>query len=84
MAVEIPQHKSEAVQGLSKLKSVVKVGRSMIAGNASGIDDVAAALLIASNEAVQAYNLKRMSRSLLQQWWGRTVHYRVCSFTSHY
>ncbi|MDC4807997.1 3-oxoadipyl-CoA thiolase [Acinetobacter baumannii] len=72
VAVEIPQRKGEAVVidtdehprasttlvALSKLKPVVKADGTVTAGNASGINDGAAALLIASDEAVQAYNLK--------------------------
>ncbi len=72
VAVEIPQRKGDAVvidtdehprasttlEALSKLKPVVKAEGSVTAGNASGINDGAAALLIASDEAVQAYNLK--------------------------
>ncbi|MFL9480807.1 3-oxoadipyl-CoA thiolase [Acinetobacter baumannii] len=72
VAVEIPQRKGEAVvidtdehprasttlEGLSKLKPVVKADGTVTAGNASGINDGAAALLIASDEAVQVYNLK--------------------------
>ncbi|MDC5560482.1 3-oxoadipyl-CoA thiolase [Acinetobacter baumannii] len=72
VAVEIPQRKGDAVvidtdehprasttlEGLSKLKPVVKVEGTVTAGNASGINDGAAALLIASDDAVQAYNLK--------------------------
>ncbi|RSO32994.1 3-oxoadipyl-CoA thiolase [Acinetobacter lactucae] len=72
VAVEILQRKGDAVvidtdehprasttlEGLSKLKPVVKVDGSVTAGNASGINDGAAALLIASDDAVQAYNLK--------------------------
>ncbi|MDC4488497.1 3-oxoadipyl-CoA thiolase [Acinetobacter baumannii] len=72
VAVEIPQRKGEVVvidtdehprvsttlEGLSKLKPVVKADGTVTAGNASGINDGAAALLIASDEAVQAYNLK--------------------------
>ena len=71
VAVEIPQRKGDAVvidtdeqprastlDGLSKLKPVVKADGTVTAGNASGINDGAAALLIASDEAVQAYNLK--------------------------
>ncbi|GEA69510.1 3-oxoadipyl-CoA thiolase [Acinetobacter pittii] len=70
--VEIPQRKGDAVvidtdehprasttlEALSKLKPVVKADGTVTAGNASGINDGAAALLIASDEAVQAYNLK--------------------------
>ncbi|WP_445536246.1 3-oxoadipyl-CoA thiolase [Acinetobacter sp. G18] len=72
VAVEIPQRKGDAVvidtdehprasttlEALSKLKPVVKADGTITAGNASGINDGAAALLIASDEAVQAYNLK--------------------------
>ena len=72
VAVEIPQRKGEAVvidtdehprasttlEGLSKLKPVVKADGTVTAGNASGINDGAAALLIASDDAIQAYNLK--------------------------
>ncbi len=72
VAVEIPQRKGETVvidtdehprasttlEGLSKLKPIVKADGTVTAGNASGINDGAAALLIASDEAVQAYNLK--------------------------
>ncbi|EPA9227941.1 3-oxoadipyl-CoA thiolase [Acinetobacter baumannii] len=72
VAVEIPQRKGDAVvidtdehprasttlEALSKLKPVVKAEGTVTAGNASGINDGAAALLIASDDAVQAYNLK--------------------------
>ncbi|MFL9496363.1 3-oxoadipyl-CoA thiolase [Acinetobacter baumannii] len=72
VAVEIPQRKGDVVvidtdehprasttlEGLSKLKPVVKAEGTVTAGNASGINDGAAALLIASDDAVQAYNLK--------------------------
>ncbi|SSV05616.1 beta-ketoadipyl CoA thiolase [Acinetobacter baumannii] len=72
VAVEIPQRKGDAIvidtdehprasttlEGLSKLKPVVKADGTVTAGNASGINDGAAALLIASDEAVQVYNLK--------------------------
>ncbi|WP_119685111.1 3-oxoadipyl-CoA thiolase [Acinetobacter pittii] len=76
VAVEIPQRKGDAVvidtdehprasttlEALSKLKPVVKADGSVTAGNASGINDGAAALLIASDEAVQAYNLKSRAK----------------------
>ncbi|MDB0085133.1 3-oxoadipyl-CoA thiolase [Acinetobacter baumannii] len=72
VAVEIPQRNGDAVvidtdehprasttlEALSKLKPVVKADGTVTAGNASGINDGAAALLIASDDAVQAYNLK--------------------------
>ncbi|MDH2619087.1 3-oxoadipyl-CoA thiolase [Acinetobacter baumannii] len=72
VAVEILQRKGDAVvidtdehprasttlEALSKLKPVVKAEGTVTAGNASGINDGASALLIASDDAVQAYNLK--------------------------
>ena len=49
---------STTLEGLNKRKPVVKVDGTVTAGNASGINDGAAALLIASDDAVQQYNLK--------------------------
>ncbi|MCT9977865.1 3-oxoadipyl-CoA thiolase [Acinetobacter sp. I-MWF] len=70
--VTIPQRKGDAVlvdtdehprasttlSALTKLKGVVKAEGTVTAGNASGINDGAAALLIASDEAVEKYQLK--------------------------
>ena len=69
--VTIPQRKGDpiivakdehpratTIEALSKLKPVVKAEGSVTAGNASGINDGAAALLIASDEAVEKYGLK--------------------------
>lgn len=70
--VTIPQKKGDPVviqkdehpradttlNGLKKLKPVVKEGGTVTAGNASGINDGAAAVLIASDDAVKQYNLK--------------------------
>lgn len=70
--VVIPQRKGEPVvikkdehpraettmEVLTKLKPVVKVEGTVTAGNASGINDGAAALLIASDDAVENYGLK--------------------------
>jgi len=69
--VVIPQRKGEPVvvdsdehprasttlEALTKLKPVVKADGTVTAGNASGINDGAAALLIASDEAVEKYGL---------------------------
>ena len=49
---------STTLEGLTKLKPVVKTDGTVTAGNASGINDGAAALLIASDNAVQQYGLK--------------------------
>ncbi|MDA0697400.1 MAG: 3-oxoadipyl-CoA thiolase [Proteobacteria bacterium] len=70
--VTIPQRKGDAIvvdtdehprasttiEALTKLKGVVKTDGTVTAGNASGINDGAAALLIASDEAVAEYQLK--------------------------
>ncbi|MCH7334904.1 3-oxoadipyl-CoA thiolase, partial [Acinetobacter modestus] len=72
VAVSIPQRKgdpivvdkdehpraSTTIEALTKLKGVVKAEGTVTAGNASGINDGAAALLIASDEAVVQYQLK--------------------------
>ena len=57
--VEKDEHpRATTIEALSKLKPVVKAEGSVTAGNASGINDGAAALLIASDEAVEKYGLK--------------------------
>ncbi|MCI3877933.1 3-oxoadipyl-CoA thiolase [Acinetobacter higginsii] len=70
--VSIPQRKGDALvvntdehprasttlEALTKLKGVVKAEGTVTAGNASGINDGAAALLIASDEAMEKYQLK--------------------------
>ncbi|NJX57597.1 3-oxoadipyl-CoA thiolase [Acinetobacter baumannii] len=94
VAVEIPQRKGDAVvidtdehprasttlEGLSKLKPVVKADGTVTAGNASGINDGAAALLIASDEAVQAYNLKPRAKIIASTAVG--VEPRIMGFAS--
>ena len=73
--VTIPQRKGEPViisqdehprattiEALTKLKPVVKADGSVTAGNASGINDGAAALLIASDEAIAQYGLKARAK----------------------
>ena len=73
--VVIPQRKGEPVvvaqdehprattlEILTKLKPVVKTDGSVTAGNASGINDGAAALLIASDDAIEQYALKARAK----------------------
>lgn len=74
--VSIPQRKGEPVvvdkdehprasttlEALTKLKPVVKADGTVTAGNASGINDGAAALLIASEDAVTQYGLKARAK----------------------
>ena len=72
IAITIPQRKGDPIivdrdehprasttlEALTKLKAVVKADGTVTAGNASGINDGAAALLIASDHAVKKYGLK--------------------------
>ena len=73
--VTIPQRKGEPVviakdehprattlEALTKLKPVVKADGTVTAGNASGINDGAAALLIASDDAIEKYGLKARAK----------------------
>lgn len=75
IAVEIPQKRGEPVlfrqdehprattlEALGKLKGVVRTDGSVTAGNASGINDGACALLLASGRAVQQHGLKPLAR----------------------
>jgi len=77
VAVEIPQRKKEAIifdkdefikplttlAGLEKLQGAFKKERgSVTAGNSSGLNDGAAAMLIASEQAISKYNLTPMAR----------------------
>ncbi len=78
--VSIPQKKGDpvifdtdehprltALEKLATLKAVSAVSDTITAGNASGINDGAAALLLASAEAVRRYNLKPLARILGMQ-----------------
>ena len=78
VGVPIPQKKGEAVvvredehprpdttlEGLAKLKGVVKAGGTVTAGNASGVNDGACALLLASEAAVRRHGLTPRARVL--------------------
>ena len=50
------------LEALAKLKPVVRPGGTVTAGNASGINDGAAALLLASGAAVEKYGLRPRAR----------------------
>lgn len=77
IAVQIPQKKGDpknfdkdefikpdtTMEGLSKLKaSFRKEGGTVTAGNASGLNDGAAAILLASEDAIKKYNLTPKAR----------------------
>ncbi len=50
------------LEALTKLKPIVRAGGTVTAGNASGVNDGAQALLIASGEAVKEYGFKPLAR----------------------
>jgi acetyl-CoA acyltransferase len=50
------------LEGLSKLKPSFRKDGTVTAGNSSGLNDGAAALLLASEDAVKKYNLKPLAR----------------------
>lgn len=58
------------LEGLAKLKPFVKQDGVITAGNASGINDGAAALLIASDKAVTDYGLKPLAKIIGMQSMG--------------
>ncbi|VWB79234.1 acetyl-CoA acetyltransferase [Burkholderia aenigmatica] len=75
VAVTIPQKKGDPVvvsrdehpretslEALAKLKGVVRQDGSVTAGNASGVNDGACALLLANAQAVDQYGLRRRAR----------------------
>ncbi len=76
MPVPIPQKKKEPIlfakdefikssttlEGLSKLKPAFRKDGTVTAGNASGLNDGAAALLLASEEGVKRFNLSPKAR----------------------
>lgn len=83
MTVKIPQRRQDdlifdkdehprttSMEALGKLKPFVKADGVITAGNASGINDGAAALLIASDDAIKAHGLKPMAKIIGMQSMG--------------
>ena len=76
VAVTVPQRKGDPVlvstdehprpgstlEGLAKLRPIVREGGTITAGNASGINDGACALLLASEGAAKDHNLEPLAR----------------------
>jgi 3-oxoadipyl-CoA thiolase len=75
VAVEIPQRKGDpivvdrdehpretSVEALAKLKPIVRADGTVTAGNASGVNDGAAALIVASEAAAKAHGLTPRAR----------------------
>ena len=56
------QPRQSSLEKLGELKAVFKKGGSVTAGNSSGINDGAAAMLLASEAAVKKYNLKPIAK----------------------
>lgn len=57
-------------QTLAKLKPAFKKDGTVTAGNASGCNDGAAAVLVVSEDALKKYNLKPMARIVSYAWAG--------------
>ena len=53
---------NSTIESLTKLKPAFREGGTVTAGNASGLNDGAAAVFVVSGEAVEKYNLKPMAR----------------------
>jgi len=77
VAVEIPDRKAPTrverdehpradttLEALGKLKPIARQGGTVTAGNASGVNDGAAAVILASAQAVEKYGLTPMARVL--------------------
>ncbi len=52
------------LEALAKLRGIVREGGSVTAGNSSGVNDGAAALIVASSEAAEAHGLEPIARIL--------------------
>ncbi|KWF35441.1 3-oxoadipyl-CoA thiolase [Burkholderia pseudomultivorans] len=63
LVVSRDEHPREtSLEALAKLKGVVRADGSVTAGNASGVNDGACALLLANAEAADQYGLRRRAR----------------------
>ncbi|WP_396329733.1 3-oxoadipyl-CoA thiolase [Burkholderia anthina] len=63
LVVSVDEHPREtSLEALAKLKGVVRPDGSVTAGNASGVNDGACALLLANAEAAEQYGLRRRAR----------------------
>jgi len=81
VAVEIPQRKKDPIlfeqdefikpnttkEALAGLRAAFKENGTVTAGNASGLNDGAAAILVASEDAVKNYGLKPLARIVASQ-----------------
>ena len=61
--VEVDEHpRQSTLEGLAKLKPVVRAGGTVTAGNAAGVNDGAAAMLVVSEQAAARYGLTPRAR----------------------
>ncbi|HEY2606749.1 3-oxoadipyl-CoA thiolase [Paraburkholderia sp. RL18-103-BIB-C] len=61
--ITLDEHPREtSLESLGKLKGVVRPDGSVTAGNASGVNDGACALLLANQQAAEQYGLRRRAR----------------------
>lgn len=64
-AIDLDEHpRPTSIEALSKLKPIVRPDGSVTAGNSSGVNDGACALLIASESAAHEYGLNRRAKIL--------------------
>ena len=93
--VSIPQKKGDPIvfardehpretslEALAKLKPVVRPSGTVTAGNASGVNDGAAALLVASEAAVERYGLTPLALPAVTVPPARKAGFSVPSFSS--
>jgi 3-oxoadipyl-CoA thiolase len=65
VVVDRDEHpRDTSVEALAKLKPIVKPDGTVTAGNASGVNDGAAAIIVASQEAIDKHGLKPRARIL--------------------
>ncbi len=64
LVVDTDEHPraGSTLEGLAKLRPIVRPGGTVTAGNASGINDGACALLLASDEAINEFSLQPLAR----------------------
>ena len=77
LLVEIDEHPraDSSIEGLQKLRPIVRRDGSITAGNASGINDGACAVLVASDDAVSEHGLTPMAK--IVAWASAGVEPRV-------
>ena len=63
LSIEVDEHpRATSVEALAKLKPINHPGGTVTAGNASGVNDGAAAIIVASEDAVSRYGLTPRAR----------------------